>query len=124
MNESRTLMWGGFWLIIIVVAGTALFQLAILTVYHEKLADNCEIANALVEAQCLQRGEAWLLRWPQDYAVPMIVFGGVGVVLIFVGLITSIEPHVPLATIHHPKTLHDHIGSEHGFLLSDEHHLR
>lgn len=122
MNESKTLIWGGLSVIVLVVTGTALLQLALLVIYHEHFADSCNVTHALLEPQCMQQGEQWMLRWPQDYLVPMVMFGGMGAVLMFVGLITSLEPAAKLEDVGGPQSLHDHIGTEHGFMLSDEHH--
>lgn len=123
MHESNRLLRLGVVIIALTVAATAIIQFGLLIIYHESLAESCQWSTAMLQDDCLNGDDQWRVRWPEDYAVTIAIGGGIGFMLMFVGFISMAEPPQAMEDVAHTTTtLHDHIGADYGFIMSEEHH--
>lgn len=118
MSEKKAFIVAGILMMFIFVGGSLMLHTLYAMSYSELSVGCAAMGDASCASQAVSAGNL-PLEWPSDY-LPMVVFGALfGVALFALGLMPEHADDRRAQTVYkRPQTLHEHIGTDYGFMLT------
>lgn len=118
MSEKKAFLVAGLLMMFVFVGGSLMLHTLYALSYSEMSVGCTAMGNANCASEAVQARNL-ALEWPADY-LPMVVFGALfGVMLFAIGLMPDHAEDRKAQTVYQrPHSLHEHIGTAHGFMLT------